>query len=505
MKRLCRFWPWVALVLMAVCLLAMNLWCIPAHDELSYAFQGQSTPFTGEVERVNALGDIVHQQYQDYLHGTNGRVFVHGVVALFAGFRLYALFDVVNMAMWFLLVWLVLREGGVRRMTVRTFFLGACVVWWFLWYAETCCMNAAFAVNYLWTACATVVMMALWRRSNAWWWVPLAFFYGWSQETFALPMLAGLAGGALLRSVAERRLALTPQQAVAWVLMLAGACFLCLGPAALNRAGEAVDGGLPTLLAGVARVNVGLLLLGAPEWWSALAAAYGFFCLLGHQGVVRLATMFLLAALVLVFRERAAFHLPRPLSLCAVAVVLLWMIAATVWQIVLGENDLRMLRIYRADPQGITAYASLPTGPFYYSVWTGVYNRWHRMFFRREYGHTHDPTFLTPWLYDTLYKNPPRFFAEAKELDVGGLYVAPRAPKAVVARGHAAPTVAQRDALARHFATVDAPPTDWRRFLPGRLRAMFPDEDFLLSAPSDVSHFVAADGQIYTLFVPPKK
>lgn len=530
MTRLLRFWPWAALALMAACILAMNIWCVPAHDELSYAFLGQSTPMVGEVERVHSLGDIVRQQYHDYTRPSgNGRVWTHGTVALFAGFRLYTLFDVANTAMWFLLVWLVLREGGVRRMTARTFFLGACVVWWFLWYAETCSMNAAFAVNYLWTACATVAMMALWRRANAWWWVPVAFFYGWSQETFALPMLAGLAGGALLRSVAGRRIAVTPQHAVAWALMLAGACFLCFGPAALGRAGEAADGELSTLLVGAVRSNVGLLLLGAPvlllgalgwevwrnrrglwpmvlrapEWWCALVAAWGLFCLLGYQGVVRLSMMLLLAALVIVLRERAAFRRPFPWKVCA-GVAMVWLLVATAWQIVLGENGYRMLRHYRADPQGITFYAALPTGPLHYTVSHGTYNRWHRMLFRREYGHAHNPTFLTPWLHDTLYRDPPRFFAEARAL-ADGLYVAPRAPKAVVMRGHAEPSAAQRATLARHFATVDAPPADWRRFLPGRLRVMFPAEDFHLAAPNDTFRLIAADGRPYTLFLPPKQ
>ena len=79
-----RLWPWLALAVMAVCVLACNVFCVPAHDELSYAFAGQCTPLEGDCPRVSSLGDIVRQQWGDYLRGTNGRVFVHGVVAAFA-------------------------------------------------------------------------------------------------------------------------------------------------------------------------------------------------------------------------------------------------------------------------------------------------------------------------------------------------------------------------------------------------------------------------------------
>lgn len=220
-RRLC----WAALALMVACVLALNLFNLPAHDGLAYAF------FKGE--RIASLGDVVRQQVAAY-HDSNGRVFVHGVVACFAGFRLYLLFDLVNTAVWFLLVWLLLREGRVRR-GAWGFLLGGAVVWWFFWYAQSCAINAAFAVNYLWVATATLAAMMAWRRAR-WWMLPLFFLYGWSQETYVLPMLAALAGGVCIRSLAGRRLAVTAPQAVAWALMAVGAAFLCLGPGSLGRA-----------------------------------------------------------------------------------------------------------------------------------------------------------------------------------------------------------------------------------------------------------------------------
>ena len=517
-------WPLLGLAVMMACVLLCNLFCLPMHDELSYAFAGQSTPLSGECPRVASFMDIVRQQWADYQHGTNGRVFVHGVVALFAGFRLYWLFDLCNTAMWFFLTWLVLREGRVRARPAAKWLLGAMVVWWFLWYAETCSMNAAFAVNYLWTAAATVCMMALWRRLNHWWLTPIAFFYGWSQETFALPMVAALAGGVLIRSVAERRLAVSAKQAIAWVLMAAGAAALCLGPAAGARAGETLGVGVGGLVVEAARGWAGLALcvwpiallvavawvawanrrawramvVRAPEWWCYLGASAGLFCLVCGNGCIRLSMPLLLAALVLTLRERAAFGwFGEKARRLFVMVALLWLACVTAYQVVLGLNVLRMTQRYRKDPQGVTAFASLPTGPFHYSVCHGTFNHFHWMLCRREFGKAHDPIVLSPWLYETLYRDPKAFFAEAREV-APDVFVAARAPRLAVIRG-AAPTAKQLAEARACLGSSPNRPQGWRRLVPGRFGVMFPPEDFRLFLPNDIVTIVAADGKPYTL------
>lgn len=517
-------WPLLGLAFLAVCVLLCNLFCLPAHDELSYAFAGQSTPLSGDCPRVETLADIVRQQWMDYLQGTNGRVFVHGVVAFFAGFRLYWLFDLCNTAMWLFLTWLVLREGRVRARSAAVGLLGALVVWWFLWHAETCSMNAAFAVNYLWTAAATVCMMALWRRLNHWWLAPIAFFYGWSQEAFVLPMAAALAGGVLIRSVAERRLAVSAKQAVAWALMVAGAAALCLGPAAGARAGATLGVGVGGLVAEAARGWAGLALyvwpaallvavawvawvnrrawwamvLRAPEWWCYLGAAAGLFCLTCGNGCIRVAMPLLLAALVLALRERAAFGwLGGRARRLFVAVALVWLACVTVCQVGFGLNLLRMTRLYRQDPQGVTTFASLPTGPFHYSACPGLFNDFHWMLFRREFGLARDPIVLSPWLHETLYRAPETFFAEAREVSPG-VFVAARAPRLAVIRG-AAPTAGQIAAARASLESLSMRPQGWRRFVPGRFGAMFPQEDARLFVPNGIATLVAADGNPYTL------
>lgn len=515
-----RWRCWAALALMALCVLALNLFCLPAHDGLGYAFH--------DGARIESLGDVVRQQLEDY-RTTNCRVFVHGVVACFAGFRLYALFDVCNTAVWFLFVWLVLREGRVRR-DGWGLLLGGAVVWWFFWYAQSCCVNAAFAVNYLWVATATLVAMAAWRRAR-WWMLPLFFLYGWSQEVYVLPAIAALAGGVFLRSLAGRRFAADAPQVAAWVAMVAGACFLCLGPAAQSRAGETLGLGAAGLLAEFARTAVsvvllvwpvvlaagllwvawrnrralGALVLRAPEWWCYLGASCVLFCLICFNGMERLLGPCLLAALVLLLRERTVFSwVGARVRRWFVVAVLAVMVVAAGWQAVFAHNVARMLRLYRADPQGVTYYDALPSGPFHYITNRGIFSRFHRVFFQLDAGRREGLIVLTPWLYETLYRDPPAFFAEARELGASGLFVASRTPKLVVMRGQGPLTSAQEAVLREYAATLLAAPTGWRRFVPGRFRLMFPEEDRYLGLPADRVVIRAADGLPYTLIAPPR-
>ena len=156
--------PWIVLMAIGVSVLLMNIYCPEGHDGLTYAFGGQVTP-PGECPRVASLMDIVRQQIREYCTpGWSGRVFVHGLTAVFAGFRLYTLFDILNTGMWFLFTFLILKSGQLRLRSPSVLLYGTLAVYWFLWHSETCSTNAAFAINYLWTATATLAMMFLWHK-----------------------------------------------------------------------------------------------------------------------------------------------------------------------------------------------------------------------------------------------------------------------------------------------------------------------------------------------------
>lgn len=528
LQALKRHWlPFAILAAMVLGVFCLNRFCVDDHDTLSYAFAGQNSNLT-TTHRVHSLGDIVRQQYRDYMTpGLNGRVIVHGITALFSCFRLWTFFDVLNTLMWGLFTYLLLREGGLRwgRSSPWAWVLGAAGVWWCLWYGDTT-LNIAFALNYLWTATATLLAMVLWRHLR-WWMVPLAFLYGWTQECFVLPMIAALAGSMVIRSLCARRVAFTPQQAVAWGLMVVGGAFLILGPAASSRAAETIIGeGVDFMVAKIIRSQAGFILLLWPpvlaalllrvlwlrrralgamlldslEWWLYLAAAYASYLIISTNGVIRVAMPTLMALMVLVVRYRA--HLPRWRGFAAVAVagVLVWMGAAAVVQCRLGRALQAMLARYQADPQGLTYREVVPPGLLKQSVWYGRYGRFHHALFTLETQHPASIAVFAPWLYQTLNLAPESYFAVAEPVAGTPCFVAKAAPNVLVAPGEVVPTEAEAAAIEAYLEAAPYAPV-WPKYLPGRFSVMFPQgDDVLQGFPADRFTFTARDGKRYTLF-----
>lgn len=512
----------------------MNLFSFPAHDELAYAFGGQSTPSVGAVDRIAGVGDIVRQQLTDYCTpGMNGRVLLHGIVAVFAGFRLYLLFDVLNTAVFLLLVIGILREGGVAWRDPKRLLFGFTVVWWFIWYAVTCSMNAAFAVNYLWTACATCFILNLWGRLSRshGWALPLFFLYGWSQELFVLPMIAALAAQGILRAVITRRLVFNRCKLAAWLLMCAGAGFLCLGPAAQGRATDSLVRPISVFLRELICLNLNFVFLVFPAlllaavlwilfqkrrtciqelfldspWWLYLCFAYGLYCAVNYNAV-RLTMPTVLAALVCVIRERRVLYAALPALVrfknAFVCGALLWIAVAAGHQIVYGLELQHTLRRYTADEQGISTYTFHTSPLWFYSAHQAFYELWHWTLFRLEYGKPVSPTIIPESLYNTLYLNPPAFFRAATELDGSGLLILPSAPKVVVKPGDASLTPHQKALLARHWEYLNPPKRGWKRLIPGRFQSIFPDRE-AVAFPQNPFTLTAKDGSVFTLYARP--
>lgn len=519
---------WALLVIMAGCLFLINRYCLPKFDELAYAFAGMSTPMEGECPRIASFSDVVQVQIGDYLSKGNGRVFVHGLVSIFAGFRLYALFDFLNTGMWFLFVWGILKASKVHIQNVKTFLFFASVIWLLLWRQGFCCANAAFAINYLWAGTATVWVIVLWNNLTHWWMIPLLFFFGWSQESFALPLLAGFAGGALFRGGFERRWPWTTKQTIAWIVAMCGLAFLCLGPSARGAAGGLLSQGLREIIESIVKAHLDLCLAGwplifvalllwvigynrrnimalfdrAPELWCFLFAAYGLFLLTCARAGARTQFVVYVAITVIVLLERASFgrgnRWPRRiLILCAMTGVLISM----AMQIVVGRDAIQMRTCYIDNPQGITMLPARNLGPWSNSVTTGkIINADDQMYLRRELGMTTNPTVLPPRLYAELYCAPRQFFKHAQEIERGsGLYVLKGLPRAVVMRGHGTLSTFQKEVLADYFRGL-AYPLGIKGWLKVRWdNAHFHEDDTLWTSDFPF-YFTAKDGADYTLF-----
>ncbi|MGN0887092.1 MAG: DUF6056 family protein [Candidatus Spyradenecus sp.] len=527
-QSLKRYWlPLSVVVIVLLGVFCINWFCVDDHDTLAYAFAGNNSGFD-TTHRVASLADVVHQQMREYLNPPgNGRVIVHGITALFSGFRLWTLFDVLNTVMWGLFTWLILHEGGLRwgRSSPWAWALGAAGIWWCLWYGETT-LNIAFSLNYLWTATATLLAMVLWRRLR-WWMVPFAFLYGWTQECFVLPMIVALAGSMVIRSVCTRRVAFTPQQAVAWVLMAVGGAFLVLGPASSSRAASTIIGdGIGFMIAKIVRSQVSFMLLlwppvlavlllwglwlkrrdwrsilmGSLEWWLYFAAAYASYLIISTNGVIRVALPTTMALMVLVIKLRAQLPRWRAFAVVAVPVVLLWLGAAVVLQFRLGREVQAMLARYQADPQGLTYREVITSGLLDQCVWYGRYNRFHRAMFTLDTQHTAPMAVFAPWLYQTLNLEPTAYFAVAKPVAGTSCFVAKAAPHVLVAPGTVEPTEAEAASIKAYLESAPEAPV-WPKYLPGRFSVMFPQgDDVYQGFPANRFTFTAKDGKCYTLF-----
>jgi len=521
-----RIW-WALIGLTAFCLVAFNYYCVPAHDELAYCWLGLSTPRWGDCPRADSLAALINQQIVGYNHDWSGRVFVHFVVGCFSGFGLHTLFDFCNAGMMLLLVGLMLLESGMR-ITPRNFFYGFCLVFLFMWQADTFCRDAAFAVNYLWMCCFTICIMRLWRRIRSWWLVPLFFIYGWSQESFVPSMVVALPVAVVWRSVAERRAAVNRYQVAGWLLMVVGCYYLCTAPAALERAGRmAGSNTLMTFLFGMVKnwtafllgiwpavlilALVALLLRNGNrffpfvtrdiEWWLFTGAALGSYTILGSNGF-HIACPFLLGATVLGFICREA--LPSAarrvvMPLCVFSFV--FFVVATVLQVIVGQDHKRALALYVADSQGISYRHPYVLGPFASSVRQAHYDRWAASLFRRQFGKTVDPAFLSEDLYCNLYLDPAKFFAKAKRLDGTDLYQSPDTPSCWVKVGNEELTVAEQHAV--RALTSSGEMRGIKRcpkWIPGRILLMLPARDALFATPSDAFSITAKDGKVYTIY-----
>lgn len=512
---------WFAFFVLIGVVFALNYWCLPAHDELAYTFQGECTPIEGAAHHVQNLMDIFHIQIADYQKGPNGRIFLHSIVCLFSGWELYALFDFVNTGMWFLLVGLVLREGGVKVNSIRTYVIGATVCFLFLWYSETCCCNSAFAINYLWSACLTIGFINLWRERDVWWMMPISFLYGWWMEVFSMPMIAALGACGLVSWLRTRKFPWTVSRCCSMMAMVLGGFGCCGSHFISGRAAESVGHGLPQLVLEMVKSYSGLvlgiwpgaLILAvlaiiwlsrrrilstydlAPEWWMYFLFGLGVYFLLGKEGL-RMGYPMLMAGTILLFRNRNLFvpfcRWTGPLVLC----VTIWMTVGALIQYRIGGALAEMECIYAADSQGITYRRAVAPGLWRATVSPHLFNRWHLALFKHKFSHACEPAVLSPYLYATLYCDPGKFFSAAKQIGVN-LYANPTERTYVIQKGEVPLPVSERERIADWFA--DARPSGWLKCLPGRMNTMFPAPDFYVAVPCPQFAFTAKDGKRYVI------
>lgn len=380
--------------------LLLNWYCLPLHDELAYAFGGQVTPMTGAVTRISSFSDLITQQMNDYLYGRHGRVPLHTIVALFSMTGSFHLFDVVNTLVWMSFVLVLMRFARIS-LTLRNYLEVFLFAFAFLWYAQSCSFDSAFAVNYLWMAPVTLLMLMLWRRlddlSTARQ-VAASFLFllfGWTQEAFVLPFLAAAGGDLVFRR--PRRFG----RPLSFVALLAGAAILVLGPSSRARAGGVFSDGLLSAALAILGTIPRAALYVAPPLLALALVLIACRRLRRLSQFVELEVLYLFAsvalclavptdfsprlmmpagtiAFVLVLRHRA--DLPnclrssffRMLSLAAIA---LWFALSVGMQVLSGRDNERMISVYSQPGEVRMPRHYVPI--IGYTADRGQFTRWH--------------------------------------------------------------------------------------------------------------------------------
>ena len=525
MREVVRNAGWPAFIaVMAVCVLVINIFSIPAHDELIYSFcRVDGTAWTFDpvrTRRISSLADIARQQYDDWFY-MNARVFVHAVVAFFAGFKLNLLFDVVNTAVWFVFVYFVMLEARIER-SVRNFAICAALAFSCFWFSENSAMNAAFAVNYLWMACFAMLTMRMWRNCRSWLYMPVAFVFGWGQETFSLPMVAALVFSVLLDCVRDRKIAIDPKRAVFLLCMVLGAAFLVLSPAARGRAYGIMPCSAVETLVSTAKYFLSMSLYVWPallfavvifsmvadrragrlpdarasrEWPLFFIFAFLFACVAQKNGICRVSSAWIAAGMIIVLQRRSGLIVHGALPKIIAVSSTVFMLGGAAFQTAYGLENLRMLERYKASRDGVV-WRHIPAAGLFANICNpGVFNQSHLEYFAYDCGMRIPPIILPRNLYFCLYTDPARFFKNAVCVD--GMYVNNDIPRIAVIKGDIPFTEEQKRKCEELFK-----PNGLLAFFPGRIRLMFHGESYNGVCDFHSCVLTASDGRKYSIYIP---
>lgn len=515
---------WIMICISVLGIFLLNYFSMPLHDELGYAFWEQAMPDVDPVPRVSSLVDIVKEQYLCYFApGGNGRVFVHAIVAAFAVGRAYLLFDFCNTVVWCLLVWLVLRSAGVAKVSAGKYLAVFLSLFYLAWFAEACCQNSAYAVNYLWPTTMAVAVLWTWTRWRSWWLVPLSLFVGWSQESVSVPLLFALGLGSVGRCIRERRLVLNKVQVFSLLMMVIGVGMLCCGPAARGRAGEHVltlegifKSNLPHAIADgvfcftpmlvclallyvlwVNRRTVADSVIPHLELWMFVICVAGLYFVVVNAGAQRVMFSGLVVACVLLLAHRNCFAAAMRHRRVVVAMCLVWLIVSVAVQLRLGTDAKEMVDTYCADSQNVT-YWRARTNLLYSAGQTFLYPI-HWRFLQLECGKEKEAICFSPWFYENFYRNPESFFSQAKAIPgAETVCISSRCPVLAVKRGEDDLTEEQRSWVRKAGVPMDT--SLWRKFLPGRFEVKLPPDWQYARLPRNQPVTLTICGKRYTVY-----
>ena len=210
------------------------------HEDFLYKFMIEGG-LPNHSHPISSIRDIITSQ-MDHYSTYNGRSIIHFLAQLFTGLLGKQVFNIVNVLVFAVFIWLMKRN--VTRQTgigINGFALAVTLVLTlmmprfkdvFLWMTGS--------INYLWSATAVLLFLFLYEKKHQltagrslFWLLPLSFLLGWTHEGISLPIAISMVFFNLLEiKKSHHRTGL-------WmtVFLLGGACIVALAPGTISRSG----------------------------------------------------------------------------------------------------------------------------------------------------------------------------------------------------------------------------------------------------------------------------
>ncbi len=433
--------PWLFFGLFLCVIWALNASYSFCSDDCYYGcVQRPGVIFEGPRPHIGNWSNLWREMLADWY-----RPVVHLFARLFAGILGKSAFNLANTGMLGLLLLLLYRlSTGRWRLDIQQtpwmillVFLILCKGESYLW--------CAGSVNYLWAGTATLGFYWIWDRLNAGkvqiWQLGVmsiaAFFCGWVQEAFSVPMCFGLGlyalchlrvltlrkvivGGAYgfgalaLVYVSSRRLQTVEAFSVMGLLMT-----LC-------KIAVAAKGVWLLGVLSICSYSVRRALLREGEMLAVIAGSLLMIATVGFNGErsIWCANLF---AILLVLK---IWRVPKMLALTAiVGQMVLWVIVLVLgWRIKVAFDE--FLTLYLRNPTAVTCHDRVACGPFARFFHQSIYC-WqpygHALEFANYYGRAEPPIALSRELYQSLYLAGDFCSAQTRLPIPGNFYTTPTA------------------------------------------------------------------------------
>lgn len=218
-------------------------WC----DDYGYTFIYPETGMMPTHERITSFSDVIISQWHHY-HTMNGRAVVHILTQCFCG--LWGKWGC-NILAAILFAFFFINLGRASFSTKNVFAAGFVSTLGFALLFENvvCCYSGiSYILNYLWSATLCLSFYILLFRQKGYTKAQtiglsiLGFLAGWSNESFAIPLCAGIFFFLLCAKENGIRIYRIKKYLIPIIICLIGGALLIFAPANFNRAGNAAGG-----------------------------------------------------------------------------------------------------------------------------------------------------------------------------------------------------------------------------------------------------------------------